>query len=96
MSYRINVSGCQQIAFTSSGSTACTNTLNAKEVVVYSTADCFVNIAASPTAGTTGAANVFVPANTFLELDTTLNVQEKIAARGTSSSGTLYINTIIK
>lgn len=95
MAYKINVAGCQQISFTSTGSTASAAVIGARSVVMYATKDCFINIAASPTAGTTGAANVFVPAGVFLELDTSISVQMKIAARGTTDAGVLYINTLV-
>lgn len=95
MSFKINIAGCQQIAFTSSGSTNSGAVINAKGVVLYATKDCFVAVGAAPTAGATGAANIFVPAQTFLELNTVGNEQSLIAARGSSESGTLYINQLV-
>lgn len=92
MPYKIYIAGCQQIAFTASGSTATSAIIGSKKVVVYSTKDCFVNI--GTTAGSTGAANLFVPANTFLELNTIGSEQSTMTARGASESGTLYLSPL--
>lgn len=93
MGHRINPALCQQISFTNAGSTACSNAVNSDEVVLYATQDCFINLATSPTATATGAANIFVPANTWLELSMSSRLL-KIAARGSTTSGVLYINAI--
>lgn len=92
MSYKITIAGCQQVAHTSSVSTASGAVINAKSIVVYSTADCFINIGAA--AAATGAGSVFVPASTFLELNTIGLEQSTIQARSVSTSGTLYVNPI--
>lgn len=92
MSYKIAIAGCQQVSHTSSGSTASSNAINAKSIVVYSTSDCTINIGAA--AAATGAASVFVPASTFLELNTLGLEQSTIQARSLSTSGILYVNPI--
>jgi hypothetical protein len=92
MAYKITIAGCQEVAFTTSGSTASGSVLGAKAVVLYASADCFVNV--GTTAGGTGSANLFVPANTFLELNTIGLEQSTMTARGKSEAGTLYINPI--
>jgi hypothetical protein len=95
MGYRVNFAGCQQIAFTAAGSTASSAIIGAKSVVLYATKDVYVNGAsASPTATQTGAANVFIPASTFFELDM-LDPTFKLAAYGSAESGTLFINPLI-
>lgn len=93
-SYRINPDRCQQIAFNSSTSTKSTNSINATEVVLYSTVDCFVNFSDNPTATATGAANVFVPAQTFLPVKLASGTNH-LAAIGSTSAGTLYINALV-
>jgi len=93
MPYKINIAGCQQISFTASGSTATSSVINSKSVVVYATKACFINI--GTTAGSTGAANVYCPADTFLELDTTGSEQSTMTARGATESGVLYISPLV-
>ena len=95
MAYRINIAGCQQVAFTSSGSTSSSAVLDSKAVVLYSTKDVFVRTGTTATATATGNANVFIPAETYVELDTTGLEQHVMAARGASESGTLYINPLV-
>ena len=89
-SYRINPALCQQIAFTNGASVQSTAIL-ADEVILYSTKDCFINMSASPTAGSTGAGSIFIPAQTFFELAIPQR-SYLLAARGSTDSGTLYIN----
>jgi hypothetical protein len=96
MSYKINFSGCQQIAHTSGGSVA-SSAIPARDVVVYSTTDCFLNVGASSvTAGATGAGNMFIPAQTFVELRIVGTGAKYMAARSSSTSGTLYINPLTR
>jgi hypothetical protein len=92
--FKIAIAGCQQVAHTSGNSTASGAVIGSKSCVLYSTQDCIVAIAASPTAPADGAAGLFVPANTFLELNTVGSEQMKIAARSLSTSGILYISPL--
>ena len=97
MAYKINPALGQQIAFNASTSVATTNKVDSSGIVLYATKDCFITMAAAPAATATGAANVFVPAQTFLELDLGANRNIwKIAAIGASESGTLYVNEVTK
>ena len=93
MSYKITIAGCQQISHTSGSSTNSGAVLNAKSCVLYSTSDCIVNLGAAAPA--TGAAGLFVPANTFLEINATGFEQSLVAARSLSTSGILYISPLV-
>lgn len=79
--------GQQSIAVTTS-SAASTNAIGTDTAAVYSTVECFVLAAETPTA--TVAAGTPIPANTLVRL-TGLAATDKLAAIAAAGTGTIYI-----
>lgn len=78
----------QQSISVSTSTAASGAAVGAESAVVYSTVECFVLAAETPTA--TVAAGTPIPANTAIRL-TDLDPTDKLAAIAASGSGTLYI-----
>ena len=78
----------QQSVSVSGTSAASTNAISTDTAVVYSTVECFVLAATTPTA--TVAAGTPIPANTLVRL-TGLALTDKLAAITATGTGTLYI-----
>lgn len=79
--------GQQSVSVTTS-SAATTNAIGAPTCVVYSTVECFILAAPTPTA--TVAAGTPIPANQLVRIYG-LTATDKIAAIAASGSGTLYV-----
>ena len=91
--YNVDQAHCQQVAFTNGGSTASTYSVGSQKLLLYATAECFIDLQGTPVAGTSGAAFINLPATTYFELKT--KAANKIAARGASGSGTLYVMPLL-
>jgi len=85
----LNIATAQQVSVVTASSTACANAVGSDTTVitVWCTSDFYVDVAAAPTAATTGFA---WPAMTPLDLKVVPS-SSKIAARGITAAGTLYI-----
>lgn len=85
----LNLSTAQQIAVVTASSTACTNAVGSDTTVVtvWGTSDFYIDVAATPSAATTGFA---WPAYVPLDIKV-VQSSSKIAARGVTAAGTLFI-----
>jgi len=85
----LGLSTSQQVSVITASSTACTNAVGSDTtmITVWCTSDFYVDVAATPVATTTGAA---WPAMTPLDIKVVPS-SSKIAARGITAAGTLYV-----